>query len=120
MVWATAKHAAFDEQGEEGGPTYTVAERDLLVVLLIYWAKAWHATFLPMGNGQLALLLIPSWSFCRPGQARSRNSIAAPLNNIGIRCTGCRTGNRSSSPETRLGARRVALFRTLTGVSRGR
>ncbi len=109
----------FDEQGEEGGPTYTVAERDLRGSPPIPLAKAWPATFLRTANGPSRLFLIPSWSSCRPGQARSRNSIAATLSSIAIRFTGCPTESRSFFPETSQATSRVVISKTSMAVSRG-
>ena len=110
----------FDEQGEEGGPTYTVAERDLRGSPPIPLGEGVAGDFSPDGKWAITTVSYTRWNYCRPGRARSRNSIVATLNNIGTRFTGCRTGSRSSSQETRLGTWRVVLFRTLTAVSRAR
>ena len=41
----------FDEEGEQGGPSYTVAVRDLRGSPPFLWAKAWPADFLPTASG---------------------------------------------------------------------
>ena len=70
---ARRKMLLFDEQGEQGGPTYTVAMRSMHVVRRrFHWAKGWRATFHPMANGQPRWCRTPRSCCCQRVREQSR------------------------------------------------